>query len=96
MVHGNRVSAGCLAMTDPKIEEIYTLCDAALKNGQPYFRVHVFPFRMTDQRMKQAAEKHPDHLPFWRNLKEGHDWFEKHKRPPEVGVADGRYTFRAG
>ena len=96
MVHGNRVSAGCLAMTDPKIEEIYTLCDAALKNGQPYFRVHVFPFRMTDQRMKQAAEKHPDHLPFWRNLKEGHDWFEKHKRPPEVGVADGTYTFRAG
>ena len=30
MVHGNRVSIGCFAMTDPKIEEIYTLCHAAL------------------------------------------------------------------
>jgi len=34
MVHGNSVSAGCLAMTDYNIEEIYTLCDQALKYGQ--------------------------------------------------------------
>ena len=28
MVHGNRVSIGCYAMTDAKIEEIYSLVDA--------------------------------------------------------------------
>jgi len=39
MVHGNRVSIGCFAMTDPKIEEIYCLADAALRNGQKFFRV---------------------------------------------------------
>ena len=33
MVHGNRASIGCFAMTDPKIEEIYALADAALRNG---------------------------------------------------------------
>ncbi|SVD61889.1 uncharacterized protein METZ01_LOCUS414743, partial [marine metagenome] len=47
MVHGNCVSIGCYAMTDAGIEEIYSLCDAALTNGQRFFRVHAFPFRMT-------------------------------------------------
>ncbi|MGY8691128.1 MAG: L,D-transpeptidase family protein, partial [Verrucomicrobiales bacterium] len=44
MVHGSFVSIGCFAVTDPRIEEIYTLADAALRNGQPLFRVHCFPF----------------------------------------------------
>ena len=26
MVHGNKMSIGCFAMTDPKIEEIYSSC----------------------------------------------------------------------
>lgn len=91
MVHGNRVSAGCFAMTDPGIEEIYTLCAKALENKQPFFRVHVFPFRMTDQRM--ANEKNHRWHPFWTNLKEGYDWFEKKKTPPNVKVRNKRYVF---
>ena len=43
MVHGNCVSIGCYAMTDPLINEIYSLASAALRNGQPFFRVHAFP-----------------------------------------------------
>ena len=91
MVHGNRVSIGCFAMTDEKIEEIYTLCEGALSNGQPFFRVHVFPFRMTSERMSAAAA-HPWH-DFWLNLKEGYDWFENTRIPPEATVKDGRYAF---
>lgn len=75
MVHGNRVSAGCLAMTDAKIEEIHTLCAAAHAGGQPFFRVHIFPFRMTDQRLKQAAGS--QWIGFWNHLKQGYDGFEK-------------------
>ena len=82
MVHGARQSIGCFAMTDAKIEEIYTLCDAALKGGQPYFRVHCFPFRMTAARMEKAkGEKWEG---FWKNLKGGYDWFEEKKVPPNV------------
>jgi murein L,D-transpeptidase YafK len=92
MIHGNRVSIGCLAMTDAKIEEIYTLCDAALQNGQPYFRVNLFPFRMTPGRLDQ--EKENRWFDFWANLKEGYDHFERTKLPPEVEVEDGRYRFR--
>lgn len=92
MVHGNRVSIGCLAMTDAKIEEIYTLCASAHANGQQFFRVHVFPFRMSDQRL--AKENGAQWLDFWRNLKEGYDCFEKARIPPEVTVRGGRYRFR--
>lgn len=91
MVHGNRVSIGCLAMTDAKIEEIYTLCAAAHQAGQPYFRVHIFPFRMTPERMKKAASD--ANAEFWKNLREGYDHFEKTKTPPDVTVVDGRYHF---
>ena len=94
MIHGNRVSIGCLAMTDAKIEEIFTLCDAALRNGQPFFRVHLFPFRMTGERM--AREEGNANLEFWRNLKEGYDLFERENVPPEATAKDGRYEFGAG
>lgn len=91
MVHGNRVSAGCFAMTDYWIEEIYTLCEKALENGQPFFRVHVFPFRMTDERL--AKEVNSPWYNFWKNLKEGYDWFEDKKTPPNVTVQEKNYTF---
>ncbi|NNC90031.1 MAG: murein L,D-transpeptidase, partial [Akkermansiaceae bacterium] len=94
MVHGNRVSIGCFAMTDAKIEEIYTLCDAALNGGQPFFRVHCFPFRMTAARM-DAAEGHRWES-FWRNLKEGYDVFERTKIPPDAAVRRKRYVFDGG
>jgi murein L,D-transpeptidase YafK len=92
MIHGNRVSIGCLAMTDPKIEEIYTLCAAAHAGRQRFFRVHIFPFRMTEARMKQAAGSEWED--FWKNLKEGYDWFEKRRIPPDASVNGGKYRFR--
>lgn len=91
MVHGNRVSIGCFAMTDAKIEEIYTLCDAALRQGQPFFRVHAFPFRMTKERMARVRGHRWE--PFWRNLKEGYDRFERDRIPPNVTVSEKRYRF---
>lgn len=91
MVHGSNVSIGCLAMTDPKIEEIYTLCQAALDAGQPFFRVHIFPFRMTEKRMQKAASS--EHYKFWKNLKTGYDIFESTRIPPEVSVKNKRYEF---
>jgi|GEM_PF-336402 len=91
MVHGSNVSIGCLAMTDEKIEEIYGLCQAALDAGQPFFRVHIFPFRMTDQRMQKAVSS--EHYNFWRNLKTGYDIFEQTRVPPNTGVKNKQYTF---
>ncbi|MFD0894329.1 L,D-transpeptidase family protein [Luteolibacter ambystomatis] len=94
MVHGNEVSIGCFAMTDPAIEEIYTLCAAALDRGQPFFRVHCFPFRMTSARM--AAAVGDPWEDFWKNLKEGYDRFEADRVPPDVMVEGKRYVIRSG
>ncbi len=93
MVHGDRQSIGCFAMTDAKIEEIYTLCDAALKGGQSFFRVHSFPFRMTSERMERTRDHRWES--FWKNLQEGYQWFEEKKNPPRVEVASLKYIFRA-
>lgn len=91
MVHGDCVSIGCYAMTNEKIEEIYALADAALRNGQPFFRVHAFPFRMSDDRLER--EKESPWYDFWSNLKTGYDFFERRKIPPNVEVTERQYVF---
>ncbi len=92
MVHGNCVSIGCYAMTDPGIEEIYTLADAALRGGQRSFQVQIFPFRMTAENL--ARHRGSEWAEFWSNLKEGYDLFERERVPVGVTVRAGRYGFR--
>jgi murein L,D-transpeptidase YafK len=55
VIHGDCVSIGCFAMTDPAIEEIYTLAATALERGQAAVQVHVFPFRMTQENLAHAG-----------------------------------------
>lgn len=98
MVHGACVSIGCFAMTDRQMEIIYALADAALRNGQAYFRVHIFPFKMTDRWMARMADpaRYPEMaiwFGFWRELKKGYDYFETYRRPPDVRVQNGCYLF---
>lgn len=91
MVHGDCVSIGCYAMTDSYINEIYALAVAAFSAGQPFFRVHAFPFELEPEvlRKYQSSEWYA----FWMNLKEGYDYFNIHKRPPNVEVSNGSYVF---
>ena len=92
MVHGSCVSIGCYAMTNAKMEEIYTLVRAALRNGQGSVPVHIFPFRMTEENLRKHADN--QWIAFWRNLKTGHDLFEKHHAPPCAYVRNRQYAFR--
>ncbi len=91
MVHGNCVSIGCYAMTDPVIKEIWTIMDKAFRNGQKLIRIHIFPFKMTEKNMK--TNKDDEWNPFWENLKEGYLLFEKSKIPPKVSVKNKKYVF---
>ncbi|MBB5346346.1 murein L,D-transpeptidase [Desulfoprunum benzoelyticum] len=93
MVHGRCSSIGCFAMTDYRMEEIYTIADAALANGQESFAVHIFPFRMTAENMRRHHDGRWQR--FWGNLKEGYDIFERTATPPEVTVNRDRYIFKA-
>ena len=91
MVHGNCVSIGCYAMTDSYINEIYALTVSALQSGQPFVRVHSFPFKLESDNL--STYRNSQWYPFWLNLKEGYDYFNKHKRPPNVEVEQGKYVF---
>jgi len=91
MVHGDCVSIGWYAMTDEVIEEVYTLMMAAFEGGQPFIRVHIFPFPMTDRNLSAAAGD--KNLPFWENLKEGWEAFEQNGTPPNVEVENKAYVF---
>jgi len=90
MVHGDCVSAGCFAMTNRRIQQIYALAEDALRGGQKAFPIHIFPFRMTDKAMTRHASSR--WFDFWRDLKKGYDAFERRKVPPRVTVRKGRYV----
>lgn len=91
MVHGGCRSAGCYAITDDHIKELFSLAREAFLYGQKEFPVHAFPFRMTEQNLLRYAG-HP-HEPYWRDLKVGYDYFEQTRQPPTVGVKQQRYVF---
>lgn len=91
MVHGSCVSIGCYAMTNKRIEELYTLMHAAFNGGQPFIRVHIFPFRMTKENIKKYSDSKWND--FWHNLETGYDYFEHKKIPPNIEVRSGVYVF---
>lgn len=90
MVHGKCRSAGCYAMTDALMEEIYALARESFRAGQEKFQVHAFPFRMTDANM--ARHKKHKWYRFWKTLRQGYDHFETHRIPPSVAVCERRYV----
>jgi murein L,D-transpeptidase YafK len=91
MVHGACVSIGCFAMTDHAMEQIYALAHAALTHGQPFFRVHIFPFPMEDHHLNNHLNSR--WIEFWKNLQTGYRWFNSTGSPPNVEVNNGRYIF---
>jgi len=93
MVHGDCRSAGCYAMTDALIEEIYIVAREALAGGQKQFHVHAYPFRMTAANM--ARHRGDKWLPFWKTMKEGYDVFEATHVPPKVAVCSRQYLVNA-
>jgi murein L,D-transpeptidase YafK len=94
MVHGSCHSIGCFAMTDPAMEEIYSLVEMALHGGQNSIEVHSFPFQMTDANL--AAQAQSAWHGYWLNLKEGYDAFQEARVPPRVSVCGGKYVVEPG
>ena len=85
-----------MPMTDPGIQEIYTVCLNAKLNGQEYIPVHIFPTRLTKNGMSYLAREYPNdaaRLQFWETLKTGYDYFEKyHKLLPVMYSPEGKYV----
>jgi murein L,D-transpeptidase YafK len=90
-IHGNQVSTGCLAMTDAKIEEIYSLASSAT---QP-IPVHIFPCRMTGPGYQALKRRYPEFVALWRQLEPIYRRFEATHVVPRVSISDkGRYVLQ--
>jgi len=90
MIHGGCSSAGCYAMTDEQIAEIYALAREAFFGGQKSFQLQAYPFRMTPLNM--ARHRNSPHLAFWKMIKHGYDHFEVTHLETKVAVCDKRYV----
>ncbi len=93
MVHGNCKSAGCYAMTDALVEEIYALVRESIAGGQKQIPLHAFPFRMSPENMKRHQGN--QWMVFWKQLKQGYDYFETTRQPPAVAVCSKQYVVNA-
>jgi len=91
MVHGNCVSIGCFAMTDPQIDEIYTLVYQALSSGQTNINLDIFPFKLDAEHLRIYHDS--PYLAFWKTMKPGYDFFERRHVPAVVGVRGKEYAF---
>jgi len=96
-VHGNQVSAGCFAMTDPVIDVIYRLASHARDAGQRAIPVTIFPCRMTAENwalLQKQYSQRPDLIKFWSTLLPAYTSFEKNHIWPRPHVSkDGRYIW---
>lgn len=94
MVHGRDVSIGCLAMTDPGIEELYTMVEQALAGGLKSVPVHIYPFVPTPARL--VREKDSPHAGFWSLMARAWNWTERHHAPVPVEFRDGEILLPPG
>ena len=97
-IHGKCVTIGCMPMTDPQIEEIYTLCIEATANGQNNIQTHIFPSRLTQTNLNLLKKEFAENkvlINFWQNLKMGYDFFESNKTLPKISVnSQVNYLFK--
>jgi murein L,D-transpeptidase YafK len=91
MVHGDCSSMGCFAMTDGQIADIYGLTREAFAGGQSSIQMQSYPFRMTPENL--AKYRNDPHMAFWKNLKQGNDYFEVAQTPVATASCGGRYGF---
>lgn len=90
MIHGGCASEGCLAMTNKQIGEIYLIIEQNFKYGHKSIPIEIYPFRMTDENMNMRRTS--KWYPFWQNLKQGYDYFERYKLPADISVKGGKYV----
>ena len=93
MIHGDCRSAGCFAMTDEQISEIYSLARESLAGGRTSFQIQAYPFRMTPANL--ARHRNNPNFAFWKMLKIGNDHFEATHLEPKVDVCNRSYVFDA-
>jgi murein L,D-transpeptidase YafK len=95
-IHGGCASAGCMALTDEGIKELYWVAVEARSLGQHRIPVHIFPARLNHrdvEGLQRSFQGQPDLLRFWDTLKPAYDFFQTTQLVPAV-IVDAMGTYR--
>ena len=93
MIHGGCSSAGCFAIEDRPMQDLFATVRDSLKAGQREIQLHIFPFKMNSWNM--AAHVNNPNYNFWLQLKRGYDLFTWDRQDLDIVVANGRYVYVA-
>jgi murein L,D-transpeptidase YafK len=95
-IHGGCETAGCIAVTDDAIKELYWIGVEAKAGGQDRIPVHIFPARLTEEELGllgRSFARRPELVAFWSSLKPGFDFFERNRQLPPIRIdANGHYS----
>ncbi len=95
-IHGSCVTVGCIPLTDPMIEELYTVTAHAKNQGQDFIPVHIFPIKFNVKRstdyLGKLTKDDAQLKEFSSHLEDAYNYFEKNKQVPVIMVSDkGEY-----
>jgi murein L,D-transpeptidase YafK len=86
-IHGNEASVGCLAITDLRIPTVYILAVEAKDKGQDQIPIHIFPARLTNEKLEELESLYvgnTDFIRLWSSMKPLYAYFEKKQQLPIV------------
>ncbi len=89
LIHGGCSSRGCYALKDGPMEEVYSLVSLAVKKGQKYFPIHIFPFRFSEKNWLRHKDEKA--YKFWQTLQPGYERFNRTRKVPKILVCGGKY-----
>jgi len=90
MIHGGCDSAGCYAIQDAPMQDLFAAVRDSLKAGQKSVQLHIYPFRMSNINM--LLNRDSKYIDFWQQLKVGYDKFETSKQDLIVSVINKKYV----
>jgi murein L,D-transpeptidase YafK len=61
----------------------------AFENGQSEIPLHIFPFRLTDEKLNEMTRRNDFAL--WQQMQPAYQFFEKNRLPPRVIVRNQKY-----
>jgi len=90
MIHGGCDSAGCYAIQDAPMQDLFAAVRDALKAGQKSVQLQIYPFRMSG--ISMLLNQDSKYIDFWNQLKVGYDKFNLTHHDLDVEVQHGRYV----
>lgn len=97
-IHGDRVTIGCIPITDDKIKELYLYAVEAKNNGQKKIQVVIFPARLDNngfEKLQKEFASKKTLLAFWEKQKDIYEYFNIKKHLPQISIdEDGDYIYK--